>query len=735
MTTFMCHPVLSVLNHADWAELPCIQEGMDGERVTLSYGQLKQRLEQVCEFLLDADARVIALMADNSADWVVVDLACQLLEKVCIPIPPFFSDAQIQHCLNSAGVDLLMSDEPVSYKNGAKELAQTPFSKLRVYHLINDAVELPQGTQKITFTSGSTGAPKGVCLSMENQWKVAASLAEHVGLEACHHLAILPLSTLLENIAGIYSPLLTGGKITLLSEQERGLAGSSGMNLPVFLNALTQVKANSLILFPQIVNLLVSATQQGWQLPESYAFLAVGGAKVSADLLSNARSCRLPVYQGYGLSECASVVALSDAKTPLDSVGQVLPHLDVRMEEGEIVVAGNTFLGYLNQPESWYPEVVYTGDLGELNGDILKVSGRQSHLLISGFGRNISPEWVESELCAQPLFTHCVVGGNDQPYLHALLSAPEQFSDEHIQAHLDRVSATLPDYARVKVWLRVPVSDWQGLYTANGRPKRKQIADHFEQRLVKLYQDSIPSTKPTLKTSLLLNSVESTMTFYEKLQQQTEAGRHYLLSAPIINRALKGEISLEDYVAFLSQAYHHVKHTVPLLMATGARIPESKEWLRNAVAEYIEEELGHQEWILNDIQYCGFDKEQVRSSQPNVSTELMVAYAYDMVNRVHPLGFFGMVHVLEGTSVNIAEEAADKIQEKLGLGNKAFTYLHSHGKLDQDHIKFFENIINQIRDPGEQSLIIHSANRFYQLYGNIFRELDTASREQLKLAA
>ncbi len=225
------------------------------------------------------------------------------------------------------------------------------------------------------------------------------------------------------------------------------------------------------------------------------------------------------------------------------------------------------------------------------------------------------------------------------------------------------------------------------------------------------------------------------MTFFNQLQKETENGRHYLLSAPIINRCLQGNISMDDYVAFLSQAYHHVKHTVPLLMATGARIPESKEWLRNNVAEYVEEELGHQEWILNDIQHCGFDKEAVRRSQPMPSTELMVAYAYDMVNRVHPLGFFGMVHVLEGTSVNIAELAADKIQETLGLSNKAFTYLHSHGKLDQEHIKFFEDIMNKIEDPQEQSLIVHSANMFYQLYGNIFRELDKDVCPQLSKVA
>lgn len=211
--------------------------------------------------------------------------------------------------------------------------------------------------------------------------------------------------------------------------------------------------------------------------------------------------------------------------------------------------------------------------------------------------------------------------------------------------------------------------------------------------------------------------------FYQTLNKQTEAERNYLLSAPIIQACLKGEVCLQDYIEFLHQAYHHVKHTVPLLMATGAALPESKEWLREACAEYIEEELGHQEWILNDIEACGVDREQARLSQPNASTELMVAYAYDMVRRVNPLGFFGMVHVLEGTSIQIASMAADKIQQTLGLPNKAFSYLHSHGKLDLKHVAFFETLMNQISDPKEQRLIVHCAKRFYQLYGNIFYEL------------
>lgn len=214
------------------------------------------------------------------------------------------------------------------------------------------------------------------------------------------------------------------------------------------------------------------------------------------------------------------------------------------------------------------------------------------------------------------------------------------------------------------------------------------------------------------------------MTFMDRLNEETRDDRDYLLNAPIIDRSLRGDIAMQDYVAFLTQAFHHVRHTVPLLMATGARLPREKEWVREAVAEYIEEELGHQEWILNDIAACGFDKEAARNSTPSFATELMVAYAYDTVQRGNPVGFFGMVHVLEGTSVAIADKAAHAIRDALQLPEKAFSYLRSHGALDIEHCAFFESLMNRIADPDDQAQIVHSAKAFYRLYGNVFRTLD-----------
>ncbi len=213
------------------------------------------------------------------------------------------------------------------------------------------------------------------------------------------------------------------------------------------------------------------------------------------------------------------------------------------------------------------------------------------------------------------------------------------------------------------------------------------------------------------------------MQFYETLLSETQQEREALFSLPLIQAGAKGQVSLPAYVAFLTEAYHHVKHTIPLLMLCGSKLPEHYEWLREAVAEYIEEELGHQEWILNDINACGTDAETVRHGQAGVATEIMVAYAYDMINRVNPIGFFGMVLVLEGTSVALATQAGASIQSSLGLPNKAFSYLTSHGALDVGHTDFYAGLVNKIEDKKERALLIHSAKNFYKLYGDIFREL------------
>jgi pyrroloquinoline quinone (PQQ) biosynthesis protein C len=216
------------------------------------------------------------------------------------------------------------------------------------------------------------------------------------------------------------------------------------------------------------------------------------------------------------------------------------------------------------------------------------------------------------------------------------------------------------------------------------------------------------------------------MHLYEQLQAATTADRDYLLAAPAIQHALQGEITRDLYVEFLTQAYHHVRHTVPLLMAVGSRLPEQHDWLREAVLHYLDEEKGHEQWILNDIAHAGGDRAAAAASQPALATEAMVAYAYDMVMRRNPLGFFGMVYVLEGTSVALALHAADRIQAALQLPTQAFSYLRSHGELDQEHVGDLRNILGRFTAAADRAAVIRCARGIFWLYGNMFRGLESA---------
>lgn len=217
------------------------------------------------------------------------------------------------------------------------------------------------------------------------------------------------------------------------------------------------------------------------------------------------------------------------------------------------------------------------------------------------------------------------------------------------------------------------------------------------------------------------------MTFLEWMHEETRTEREFLLAAPAIRDAMAGIITLRRYLAFLSQAWHHVRHTTPLLMAAGSRLPARLPWLQRDLVHYIEEEVGHDEWILGDIRTAGGDAQAVRASLPHPATDTLVGYVYDSVMRRNPTSIFGMVFVLEGTSVSLALHAADRIQATLGLPDQAFTYLRSHGSLDQQHMRDLESILERLDDTGDRAAILQCARTMYWLYGEMFRGLDAVA--------
>jgi long-subunit acyl-CoA synthetase (AMP-forming) len=353
------------------------------------------------------------------------------------------------------------------------------------------------GIQKITYTSGTTSEPKGVCLSADQQWSVAQSIEQALrSLQIKRHLNILPLSVLLENIAGVYTALSCGAENICLSLSEVGLHGSSHFDADACIAAIEKYQAESIILLPQMLQAIVArSTKQDSRL-KSLNFVAVGGGKTPVALIKAAKSLGIPVYEGYGLSECASVVSLNTADHErIGSVGKVLSNRTVRIsKDGEIEVKNNHLPHYLEKSEELVAsngEWLATGDLGHLDGDgFLYLDGRKKNVLITSFGRNISPEWPESLLLGSGLFKQAMVIGDEQAQLSALLvTVKDDVSDEAIQLAITSVNQVLPDYARIGPWMLAdePFTPINGLATANGRLKRDLIKEKFSHQIELLY--------------------------------------------------------------------------------------------------------------------------------------------------------------------------------------------------------------------------------------------------------
>jgi long-chain acyl-CoA synthetase len=311
------------------------------------------------------------------------------------------------------------------------------------------------------------------------------------------HLCLLPLATLLENVAGVLAPLLAGARCVVPPPALTGI-GSSGLDVPQLLATLTQQSPDSIILVPELLRVLVDATARGWSPPASLRFVAVGGAVVAPALLARAIDCGLPVHEGYGLSECCSVVCLNmPGASRLGSVGRELPHARVRVDtHGEIHVRGPTMLGYVGDAARAVGASFATGDLGQIDADgFLYVLGRRRNVFITSFGRNVSPEWVEAEIAEQPGIAQVVVHGEGRPYVVALIVPTRADLDAStINQAVNAANSRLPSYARVRHWLRVPpFLASEGLATANGRLRRDAIEQRYRETISSLYVDALAS--------------------------------------------------------------------------------------------------------------------------------------------------------------------------------------------------------------------------------------------------
>jgi long-subunit acyl-CoA synthetase (AMP-forming) len=465
----------------------------DGKR-QLDYGQLLAAVLAEAHWLSQLAGDRCGLLADSGCGWVIADLALLSRGVLSVPIPDSFTNAQRDHLLADAHLDTMLTDRPHLFEKrlGFAVLGRSDDSGLWLLRreLAGEAPLLPRAS-KVTYTSGSTGSPRGVCLEVSHLLVVAQSVVSATrSLAITRHLSLLPPATLLENVAGLYAALLLGATCFVPS------SSTTGMQLGRFdperlLQTIGRTVPHSLILVPELLRVLVAAAARGWTPPPSLRFVAVGGATVAPELLARASAIGLPVYEGYGLSECGSVVCLNTpSANRRGSVGRPLPHARVRVAaSGEIFVSGSVMSGYLGEAPRAMTEVA-TGDRGELDADgYLYVRGRLKNLFITSFGKNISPEWVERELVLHPAIAHAMVIGEARPYVVAIVSPNAGSSTADIARAVERCNASLPDYAQVRQWLiaEEPFRFDNGFLTANGRLRREAIFERHAAAIEALY--------------------------------------------------------------------------------------------------------------------------------------------------------------------------------------------------------------------------------------------------------
>src|SRR5882757_1772699 len=458
-----------------------------GELLAVSdeHGQLSRRellaSVKACAADLRGQPQTIGIYAPNGLGWVIAQLACALAGKIVVPLPTFFSPAQLGHVVRDASVELILASEqtaPLAAQSGV------PIKLIDIHRVGAVLPDVIDGFGQIIYTSGSTGQPKGVRHeSGQIAWS-AAALASATGATAeDSYLSVLPLPLLLETICSIFIPAMLGAYVhfdTALAEQV-GRGDAKGIS-----RAFELRKPTTSVVVPQLLKQWVGELHAaGSRAPNSLRFVAVGGAPVPRQVADRAWTLGIPVHEGYGLSECCSVVALNrPGERRAGTVGRPLDGLKVSIDDGEIVVDGPSITdGYLGQGPAKRPW--RTGDLGEIDQDgFVSVHGRKDSLLVTSFGRNVSPEWIETMLLADPRIALCTVSGHGEPHLTALLIPSPQgaawfarATSADILELLSGYCADAPEYGVPRAYVIVSLEQaLKSQLLSNGRPVRKAIA-------------------------------------------------------------------------------------------------------------------------------------------------------------------------------------------------------------------------------------------------------------------
>lgn len=470
----------------------CYCNKVSGEWLTLTWQEALHEVERwrsalAGEKLSPGDR--VALLLPNCPEWIYLDMAAQSLGLIVVPLYVNDRPENIGYILQDTETKLFLCPGATCWEHLAPVFNQLESLQRIItidfcHHIQDDPriacisdwlpqevqgppeLEIsPEDTATIVYTSGTTGAPKGVMLSHHNIINNAYTGLQCIDIFPSDvFLSFLPLSHMLERCAGYYMPMMSGAttafarSIPDLVEDIRHIRPTALVAVPRIFERIHSKLQHELDGKPPMVQrLFETAVELGWQkfeigehrakwspaqllqpltdllvaqkvrakLGGRLRVIVCGGAPLSADIAKVFIGLGLPIYQGYGLTETSPVISVNSPGHNIPaSVGRALPSFEVKIgASDELLARGpSVMLGYWNRPEATAETIepdgwIHTGDKATIIDDHIYITGRLKDVIVLSNGEKVSPSEVEQAISLDPLFEQTMVVGEGKPYL------------------------------------------------------------------------------------------------------------------------------------------------------------------------------------------------------------------------------------------------------------------------------------------------------------------------------
>jgi len=214
------------------------------------------------------------------------------------------------------------------------------------------------------------------------------------------------------------------------------------------------------------------------------------------------------------------------------------------------------------------------------------------------------------------------------------------------------------------------------------------------------------------------------MSFFITLVENSDASRRAIENLPKVQSMMHKGLTAAEYRAFLRDLYHIVWHFCPIMAVAAARCDDRLRTVRYELYERIEEEKGHETWVLEDLGAMGGDVPGANQAAPSAPVQAMIGFNYYAAEHVHPCAVLGMLYVLEVVASVYGGKVADSIARATGrdVTEGGFRFLSSHATMDADHMAKLNVLLKTIDDPAAQAAIINSTQVNFHQFGQLFSE-------------